>query len=383
MVKIARKRRGVSPIVIVRRLGMAGTVLGVIILLVTSIQRIGSLIDEGDFSPGSSNSPVSGMKSATKILEKVSYKTPLAYGTKGLGEKTAQLVEEAISNGFRHIVTCGHHAKNNETGAGVGWKASGLPRDELFLQTCFVPFQANEFKGEQSDPQPLPTTIEEQVQTSIQASLRNLQTNYIDAVVFHNFRAKLWDTDEIHRAWKVLEDYVQKGIIRKLGITSVHDAQWFETFYNTTKTKPSIVQNRFHSNRQYDIPMQETFQKYDIWVQRFWLLNGSSREGKNNQAMAQQKNVTPAQLLLAFVMSMGRQTCLVGTTNLQHMKDDLDIAKCYPSLFDNDQERTEYAKKLGMRQEQLPGTMGLDFANESTPKCNPPAQIPPTRTRKE
>ena len=380
MVKIARKRRGVSPMIVVRRLGMAGTVLGVMILLVTSIQRIGSLIDENDLSTFiEANSELK----SKRAVDKVSYKTPLAYGTKGLKEKTAQLVEEAISNGFRHLVTCGHHINHNETGAGLGWKASGVPRDELFLQTCFVPFQSKEFKAEELDPQPIPKTIEEQVQVSIQASLRNLQTNYIDAVVFHNFRAKLWDENEIHRAWKVLEDYVQKGVVRKLGIVSVHDAQWFETFYNTTSIKPSIVQNRFHSNRQYDIPMQETFQKHDIWVQRFWLLTGSSGYGKKNQDMAQQKNVTPAQLLLAFVMSMGKQTCLVGTTSLQHMTDDVDVAKCYPSLFDNDQERTEYAKKLGMRQQQLPGKIGLDFANDSSPKCNAPAaQVPPTRTRK-
>ena len=374
MVKIARKRRGVSATVLFRRLGMAGTVLGVMILLVTSIQRIGSLIDE--------DPPQRGTPSLVTVTAKdavsVSYKTPLAYGTKGLKEKTAGLVEEAISTGFRHIVTGGHHINHNETGVGIGWKASGVPRHELFLQTCFLPFSHKEFKKQANDPESL-QTIEEQVRFSVEASLKNLKTNYIDALVFHNFRATLWDVNEIHKAWKVLEDYVEKGIIHNLGLTSVHDAQWFETFYNNTTIKPTIVQNRFHSNRQYDIPMQETFDKHNIWVQRFWLLNGSSRMGRNNEEMATQKQVTPAQLMLAFVMSLGTQTCLVGPTALQHMKDDIQIAKCYPSLFSDDQERKEYAQKLGMRQEQLPGTKGTDFGNDQSPKCG---AVPSTGRRR-
>ena len=42
--------------------------------------------------------------------------------------------------------------------------------------------------------------------------------------------------------------------------------------------------------------------------------------------MAEAKNVTPQQLMLGFVMSMGRETCLVGTNSLQHMKDDVEIS---------------------------------------------------------
>ena len=66
--------------------------------------------------------------------------------------------------------------------------------------------------------------------------------------------------------------------------------------------------------------------------------------------MAEAKNVTPQQLMLGFVMSMGRETCLVGTNSLQHMKDDVEISKCYPSLFSTEKERETYARKLGMKQ---------------------------------
>mmetsp|Transcript_7451 Transcript_7451/g.15433 ORF Transcript_7451/g.15433 Transcript_7451/m.15433 type:complete len:383 (+) Transcript_7451:297-1445(+) len=381
MVKIARKRRGVSARVLLNRLGMAATVVGVMVLLVTSIQRIGSLIDNDLGDTVERRSPPLSEAAASTVATAVSHKTPLAYGTKDHKERTAELVEHAIASGFRHIVTGGHHIKHNETGVGIGWKASGVPRHELFLQTSFVPFaQKEEFKQQLSDPEPLPEAIEDQVKVSVQTSLENLKTDYIDAYLFHNFRAKMWDTEEIHKAWKVLETYVEEGVIHKLGLTSIHDAQWFETFYNNTKIKPTIVQNRFHSNRKYDVPMQETFAKHDIWVQRFWLLNGSSSMGKKNEEMATEKAVTPAQLMLAFAMSLGSQTCLVGTRSPKHMKDDLEIAKCYPSLFLSDQERLEYAQRLGMQlkdQQQLYGTEGVDFGNDQSPKCD----AVPTGTR--
>lgn len=345
-------------------MGMAGIVVAGVFLLVSSIQTIGGIIDNPV-------DPSSQMKPTTTV----SYKTPLAYGTKDGKERTGEFVEQAIATGFRHIVTGGHHEKHNETGVGIGWKASGIPRNELFLQTCFIPFDSHkhkDFKKQPSDPEELPAAIEDQVKLSIEASLQNLQTNYIDAVLFNNFRATLWDVDEILKAWKVLEDYVDQGILGQLGLTSVHEVEWFEKFYNSTRIKPTIIQNRFHSNRIYDVPMEETFAKHEIWVQRFWLLNGSSGMGKNNKEMAKQKSVTPAQLMLGFVMSMGSQTCLVGTKTLQHMEDDMEIARCYPSLFSDDKERMDYSKKLGRTQPQnrpLPGRSGIDFGSDTSPKC--------------
>eukprot|EP00535_Pseudo-nitzschia_heimii_P013596 CAMPEP_0197193346 /NCGR_PEP_ID=MMETSP1423-20130617/26980_1 /TAXON_ID=476441 /ORGANISM="Pseudo-nitzschia heimii, Strain UNC1101" /LENGTH=365 /DNA_ID=CAMNT_0042646523 /DNA_START=116 /DNA_END=1213 /DNA_ORIENTATION=+ len=362
MVKIARRRRTLSTRAYCEMIGMAATVVTVMIALVASIQTMGKVIDELD---SATERPANAV---------TTYKTPLAYGTKDLKERTSEIVEQAIANGFRHIVTGGHHAKHNETGVGVGWKASGIPRQELYLQTYFVPFSEKhgDFKRQPSDPEELPSAIDDQVTLSIETSLSNLQTEYIDAVLFNNFRSKLWDTDEIHKAWKVLEAYVDRGVIKHLGLTSVHDKDWFETFWNTTRIKPEIIQNRFHSNRKYDVPMQEVFAEHDVWVQRFWLLNGSSQYGKKNADMAEAKGVTPAQLMLGFAMSMGSQTCLVGTKSLEHMKDDVEIARCYPTLFADDEERSEYAKKISMKQppdRPLPGSMGIDFGNKEIPEC--------------
>lgn len=285
-------------------------------------------------------------KTTTTIM---SYQTPLAYGTKSGKEQTAQLVQQALQAGFRHFVTGGHHASHNETGVGEGWTRSSLARHEIFLQTCFVPWNGKDFAPQPGDPPQAPP-IAQQVHVSVQASLRNLQTDYIDAVVFHNFRAQLVDFDQMMQAWRVLEDYVQQGVIRYLGMTSVHDMEHWKRLHQQAVVKPTILQNRFHSNRQYDVQNQETFRDMNILqLQRFWLLNGSSGQGRANRDMAARKNVTSQQLLLAFVMSLGSNTCLVGTHSVQHMRDDVEIATCYQHAFDSEQERQVYAQKLGFK----------------------------------
>ena len=305
-------------------------------------------------------STISAESAPSSTKSDFSYRAPLMYGTKSGKEQTAQLVKDAILVGFRHIVTGGHHQSHNETGVGEGWKQAmnelrggTISRKDLYLQTCFVPWDGNDFKRQATDPREKPSTIEEQVHLSIETSLQNLQTDYIDAVLFHNFRAQLYPYEQMIRAWKILEEYVAKGIIKHLGLTSIHDSTYLEKVMTTneTKIKPTIVQNRFHSNRGYDVNMQETFKNYELQIQRFWLLNGSSGGGVKNKDMAEKKKITPQQLMLGFVMSLHRNTCLVGTHKRLHMIQDIQISKCYQTIFDSNhkEEQKEYAKKLGMK----------------------------------
>ena len=58
----------------------------------------------------------------------------IVYGAKSKGDDTARLVTKAIEAGFRHIATGGFHFEYDEAGVGEGWKNSGVPRHELYLQ---------------------------------------------------------------------------------------------------------------------------------------------------------------------------------------------------------------------------------------------------------
>ena len=52
-------------------------------------------------------------------------------------QATAELVEKAIKAGFRHIDTACQPRHYKESGVGDGWKASGIDRKDIWLQTKF------------------------------------------------------------------------------------------------------------------------------------------------------------------------------------------------------------------------------------------------------
>lgn len=346
-----QRKRDHNLLACLQRPGSIGLII--IVLCFVFINEIGIAFTLSQKETTTKDSPST---SETDKKEPISYKTPLAYGTRGEGETTEMYVYQAIQNGFRHIVTGSHHQSHNETAVGAAWKRAvsddpSIKRSDLYLQTMFTPWGANDFRSRPSDPEKTPETIEEQVHITIKQSLDNLRTDYIDTVLFNNFRAKLHPYDDMIKAWRVLEEYVSKGVVRYLGLTSVHDAEYIGRLYNESNIKPVILQNRFHSNRQFDASLHSTFQKYNIQVQRFWILSGNSG-GSSNAGMAKEKNVTKEQLMLAFIMSVG-ETSLVGTHSIQHIKDDMDMMKRYNEMFKDmegeDQDRKTFTSKIRMK----------------------------------
>ena len=217
----------------------------------------------------------------------------------------------------------------------MGWKESGIPRHELYLQTLFVSTSVIGYGTRNCNvdasfacPPPSNATIEDQVRSSIESSLSNLQSSYIDAVLVHNFRARLQPYDETIRAWRVLEDYVDRDIVRHLGIVSVHDAEYLTKLYDETRIKPSIIQNRFHSNRGYDINLRPLFRQWGMANQLFWILTGSAGgRVRNNDVVKgiakKMGGVSPQVLLYSLVLELGG-TPLIGSQNISHMREDVD-----------------------------------------------------------
>ena len=257
----------------------------------------------------------------------------IVYGAKSKGDETGKFVTQAISAGFRHIATGGFHSEYNEQGVGIGWKESGVPRNELYLQTLFVARSVNGYGTQNcivADGCPPSTSlsIEDQVHLSIKSSLHNLQTTYIDAVLVHNFRAKLQKYEDTLTAWKTLESYVDKGIIRHLGIVSVHDRDYLTKLHTDARVKPKIIQNRFHGNRGYDVELRPLFREMGMANQLFWILTGSAGgKVRNNDIIseiARRQGVSNQVLLYSFTIVCLGGTPLIGSKSLSHMKEDVE-----------------------------------------------------------
>lgn len=217
---------------------------------------------------------------------------------------------------------------------GAGWIDSGVPRDELYLQTLYLATSTNGYStqnchlaDEELCPPAPDLSPEDHVRLSIRSSLHNLQTEYIDAVLVHNFRAKLQPYEETLRAWRVLESYVDQGVVRHLGIVSVHDKDYLTKLHGDARIKPAIIQNRFHANRGYDIDLRQVFKELGMANQLFWILTGSGGGKVRNNGVvrdiAEKKGVSPQVLLYSFTMELGGSP-LIGTKSITHMREDVD-----------------------------------------------------------
>lgn len=114
------------------------------------------------------------------------------------GAACAAIVSEALQGGYRHIDTA--QGYDNEAAVGEGIKASGIPREEIFLTTKVRP----ELVGDGA------------LQKSAEESLERLQISAIDLLLVH------WPNPEIPIAetMRALCDAKRRGLTRHIGISN-------------------------------------------------------------------------------------------------------------------------------------------------------------------
>ena len=248
----------------------------------------------------------------------------LIYGTAWKQERTAALVERAISLGFRGIDTACQPKHYYEAGVGEGIAACvkrGLvSRPDLYLQTKFTSVDGQ-------DPNRIPynpkASLGEQVNQSFKVSLKNLGTAYLDCLVLHSPLAQLQQTFEV---WQAMEGLVDSGGVKQLGISNCYDLKTLENVCGNAKVKPAVIQNRFYAKTGYDRSIREFCGQQGIIYQSFWTLtaNSSVLADAKLQSLATKYGRSPAQVFFRYLTQIGIVP-LTGTTSEQHMQDDLAI----------------------------------------------------------
>ena len=116
-----------------------------------------------------------------------------------------------------------------------------------------------------------------------------------------------------------------------------------QQLYDNARHKPSVIQNRFYAETQFDGDIRQFCREKNIFYQSFWTLTANPQILNHPlvKQLAQQRHGTSAQVLFRFLLDIGL-TPLTGTTNEQHMKEDLDVLE-WPSL---DNESIEKLKRL-------------------------------------
>lgn len=247
---------------------------------------------------------------------------PLLYGTAWKRERTAEFVDLAISHGYRGIDTAGQPVHYNETDVGAGVaearQSLGLAREELFLQTKFSPLNA---QGDDV-PYDVKAAPAEQVEQSLQSSLANFGTDYLDSVLLHapqNPRG-LDDLDLAY--WEALESARERGLARRIGVSNF-SLRHLEELVSQARTLPAAVQNRCFASDGWDRDVRTFCKEKGIVYQGFSLLTANPQVLKNQTLhdCANRLKATPAQTVFAFARSVGMLP-LTGTTDTKHMDED-------------------------------------------------------------
>ena len=247
----------------------------------------------------------------------------MIYGTAWKKERTCELVTQAIRAGFLGIDTACQPKHYHEAGVGEALeilKKSGISRKSLYIQTKFTPLSGQDPLNIPYDKQ-APLAL--QVAQSFLMSKKNLRTNYVDALILHS---PLFPFENLLTVWQAMENIAETGGAFHLGISNCYDLNLFVKLYETAKIKPSILQNRFYSDTEYDKELRTFCKQHDIVYQSFWSLTANPQllEHPTLIELAKKYDKTVAQIFYRFLTLIGI-TPLNGTTSALHMKQDLSI----------------------------------------------------------
>jgi diketogulonate reductase-like aldo/keto reductase len=247
----------------------------------------------------------------------------IVYGTAWKKERTADLVARAIRAGFRGIDTACQPKHYNEAGVGEGVTraiASGVEREQLYLQTKFTPLDGQDPERVPYDPS---APLAEQVRQSCRASLSNLRTTYLDCLVIHS-PLETWR--ETETAWRTIESLVDAGDVREIGVSNCYDARLFARVFKNARRKPFVLQNRFYAATGYDRELRAFCRSNGVAYQSFWTLTANPQllAKAALRTLATRHRVTAEQILFRALTQIG-VVPLTGTTNDSHMRADLAI----------------------------------------------------------
>ena len=153
-------------------------------------------------------------------------------------------VVDAIAAGYRLIDTAASYL--NEEAVGRGLRASGVPRNELFVTSKLWVQHAGY----------------ERTSKAIDASLRRLQLDHLDLYLIHQ------PFGDVHGSWRALEEAYQAGKLRAIGVSNFQPDRLMDIMaFN--KVPPAVNQievNPFHQQAESVAFMREQGVQAQAWA---------------------------------------------------------------------------------------------------------------------
>ncbi|MEU4537258.1 aldo/keto reductase [Streptosporangium sp. NPDC023825] len=225
-------------------------------------------------------------------------------GTWPMSDEEAEVaVAEAVEMGYRLVDTA--YAYRNETGVGRGLRASGVPREELFVTTKLN----GEWHGYDA------------AQEAYQASLDRLGLDYADLYLIH---WPLPRKDRYVEAWKGMVKLLEDGRVRAIGVSNFKPAH-IDRLLAETGVVPDVNQiqlNPFFTReetRAYDTAHGIATQSWGPIGQ-----GGDLLEQPVVTAAAERHGRTPAQIVLRWHIELGLIT-VPKSSSPERMRANADV----------------------------------------------------------
>lgn len=211
----------------------------------------------------------------------------------------------AFSLGYRLIDTAIYY--RNEAVIGKAIKETNIPRAEFFITTKIPE------KDEYSSTDSL-------VHFYVDQSLKAINADYIDLYLMHFPRNT---NEENLRVWKVLEKYVDKGLIRSIGVSNFNESQ-LSYLMQYARIKPVINQFLSYPGK-HNHSLIEFCKKHQVIPEAYQSIKRITDKTKNllNQ-IAKSYQKTLSQIILNYQVNQGL-IVIPKSHNHNHQNENINI----------------------------------------------------------
>lgn len=204
----------------------------------------------------------------------------LGFGTWQLkGGQATEATGWALEAGYRHLDTATMYGNEREVGAALA--ASGLAREEVFVTTKLPPDHA----GRELD--------------TLRQSLDMLGTSYVDLWLIH------WPPSGTAGGdiWTAFAEARQQGLVHDIGVSNYSFDQ-IDEVTKATGVLPAVNQIRW-SPLIFDRAVLDGHRARDIVLEGYSGLKGGALTHPTITGMAQQRDRTPAQIIVRWHLQHG------------------------------------------------------------------------------
>lgn len=216
------------------------------------------------------------------------------------GEEVERAVLTAIEAGYRSIDTAAFY--HNEAGVGRAIKASGVPREELFVTTKVW-----------NDQQGYESTLK-----AFEESRQKLGLDYVDLYLIH------WPgKDKFKDTWRALEKLYQDGLVKAIGVSNFH-IHHLKELMETSDIKPVINQVELHprlNQKELRAFCKEENIQIEAWSP---LMRGQLFDHPTIQELSDKYKKSPAQIILRWDLQHGIVTIPKSVTP-KRIKENGDV----------------------------------------------------------